>query len=80
VAPYQVGRAIPICIAFDIAAGTYDLWIDENLVLDDRPHNVTRVGIGSVLVSFGSDYDVTATTSTTWGAVKALFRSGAESR
>jgi hypothetical protein len=92
VAPYQVGRVTPICIAFDMTAGTYDLWIDGNLVVADQPHDVTGAGIGSVLVSFGSDsdvgdafyvdnlfvgdYDITPTKSTTWGAVKALFRSG----
>jgi hypothetical protein len=96
VAPYQVGRVTPVRIAFDMTAGTYDLWVDENLVVNDQPHDVTGAGIGSVSVSFGSDsdvgdafyidnlfvgdYDITPAKSTTWGAVKALFRSGSESR
>jgi hypothetical protein len=96
VAPYETGRLTPVWIAFDMTAGTYDLWIDEQLVLDDQPHDVTGIGIGSVVVSSGSDpgvgdafyvddlfvgdYIPTPTAPTTWGAVKALFGSGSGSR
>jgi len=96
VAPYEVGRVTPVCVAFDMTAGTYDLWIDQQLVLDNQPHDVTGVGIGAVFISidnppdtgdafyvdnlFVGDYDpMTPTTTTTWGAVKALFGSGAGS-
>jgi hypothetical protein len=59
---YPTGRVIPIEIIFDMDAGTYDLYYDESLALEDRPHGeISSCGVGSVF--FGTlddaDYDGT---------------------
>jgi len=52
---YPEGRAFGVRIVFDMDAGTYDLWVDGQQLLDDETHGVVGRGVGSVRV--GADFD-----------------------
>ncbi len=53
--PYPLGTTFHLELVFDMADGTWDLYLDGVLVLDDRPHGVAGSGLGAVLV--GSEWD-----------------------
>ncbi len=90
VAVYDLGRAIELRIEHDLDAGTYDLWWDGALVVDDRAHGVTEYGIGRLLIGINHDPDldglfymddllveasiITANSAESWGTVKATWR------
>lgn len=87
---YQISRPFPVRLVYDMDAGTYDVYLDDQLVLADRAHGVVGSGVGSVL--FGclddpdydgrysvddilvTDYLPSASAGATWGWMKALFR------
>jgi hypothetical protein len=87
---YATGRAIELIIVHDLDAGTYDIWWDGALVVDDRAHGVVGAGVGGVYIGIGHDSDLdglfymddllittgplTPTESRTWGAVKSTWR------
>ncbi len=52
---YEAGRALPLVLEFDLDAGTYDLVLDGEMLLDDEPHGVTGRGIGAVYLGPNSD-------------------------
>jgi hypothetical protein len=52
---YPLGRRTRFTFDFDMDAGTYDLWFDGNLVIQDEPYDLTGCGIGSV--HFGTRHD-----------------------
>jgi hypothetical protein len=56
---YEIGRVYPVKYEFDMDAGTYDVYLDGVLVVDDRAHGVVDRGVGAVLFGCGhdSDYD-----------------------
>jgi hypothetical protein len=59
---YVAGQALSLDIVFDMGAGTYDLLIDQVLVVDDEPHGVEPGrGVGSILLGTGNDSDVAGT-------------------
>ncbi|MCB1151524.1 hypothetical protein KDK88_08225, partial [bacterium] len=71
-------------------AGTYDVLLDDVLLLDDRAHGITEDGVGGVLFATSHDVDldgtfsidnllvtadsITAAESATFSAVKRLWR------
>jgi hypothetical protein len=55
VGAYEVGRLYPVALSFDMDAGTYDVWLDGELLLDDEEHGVIGRGIGRV--GFGCTHD-----------------------
>jgi hypothetical protein len=55
---YEIGRAYPVSLVFDLDAGTYDVWLDGLLVLDDEDHGITGRGVGSVLFGCSDDPDL----------------------
>jgi hypothetical protein len=90
VGSYQSDRVIPVRIAFDMVAGTYDVSIDGGQVIFDEPHGVVGSGIGAVLFNYNNDGgvgdcfyidnifiangDPTPVLPVSWGEVKAAFR------
>lgn len=90
VGTYEAGRAIELIVIHDLDAGTYDIWWDGALALDDRAHGVVGVGVGGVYAGIGHDFDLdgllylddlfvttgplTANESRTWGEIKATWR------
>jgi hypothetical protein len=52
---YATGRVFPFGIKFDMDAGTYDIWLDGNLVLEGETHGIVGHGVGAVL--FGCTHD-----------------------
>lgn len=90
VATYVTGRAIEMFIIHDLDAGTYDIWWDGVLVVDDRAHGIVGHSVGGVWTGIDWDPDVdgvfymddlyvttgpfTANESRTWGDVKATWR------
>lgn len=90
VGTYETGRAIEMFIIHDLDAGTYDVWWDGELVLDDRVHGIVGHGVGGLYAGIDWDPDVdgvfylddlhvttgpfTANESRTWGGVKATWR------
>jgi hypothetical protein len=93
IAPYLTGQIISVRVVLDMTAGTYDVWIDDVLWVDDQPHDVVGVAVGALVLTcmhdagigdffyvdnlFVGDYDPTPTTPASWGSVKGLYRSGA---
>jgi hypothetical protein len=85
---FEAGSVCPVALVFDMEAGTYDVWLDGELVLDDEDHGVTARGIGRV--GFGCTHDPdlegsfsvddvrvtdtfpTPVTPATWGRLKRL--------
>lgn len=55
VGDYPEGRAFEVRVVFDMDAGTYDLRVDGQLLLDDETHGVVGRGVGSLRV--GADFD-----------------------
>ncbi len=56
---YSVNRSIPLLIELDLATSTYDLWLDNVLILDNRPHAFSELGINELHVACGHDPDLT---------------------
>ena len=52
---YEIGRITPLRLRFDMAAGTYWVWVDEVLLIANESHGIFERGIGSI--NFGNDYD-----------------------
>jgi hypothetical protein len=77
---YPTGRVVPVEIVFDMDAGTYDLFYDGSLVLDDRAHGVeSGCGVGSVYFGISDDPDFDGAYSVDNISVTAyLFRAGFE--
>ena len=89
VGTYSAGVVIHVLIEFNLDAGTYDVRVDDQLLVDDQPHDVVGVGVGSVLIScthdpntgdsycfdniFVGDFDPTPVAPPSWGNVKARF-------
>jgi hypothetical protein len=90
VGAYQLGRAFEMFIIHDLDAGTYDIWWDGALTLNDRAHGIVGHGVGGLYAGIDWDPDVdgvfymddlhvttgpfTANESMTWGAVKTIWR------
>jgi hypothetical protein len=55
---YEAGRLIPIMLVFDMDAGTYDVWWDGTLILDDETHGIAGRGVGSIVIGTDSDPDL----------------------
>lgn len=55
---FLAGQTLPVLIAFDMDAGTYDIYLNGAQVVFNEPHGVTGNGIGSVLLGCGSDADL----------------------
>ena len=86
---YETGRPYPVHVAFDMDAGTYDVWLDGKEVVTGRAHGITKRGVGAVLIGLNSDVNlegsvyvdnliaigvgVTPAESRSWGDVKAAF-------
>jgi len=84
-----LNQAVPIRIAFDMTAGTYDVTLNGTPLVVGRAHGVTGAGIGSVLVGcnndgnvgdhfyvddlYVADGDPTPAEPASWGAVKTQF-------
>ena len=60
-AVYATGRLYPVEVAYDLDAGTYDLFLDGVKVLDDEPHDVVGHGVGGVIVGTLNDADLDGT-------------------
>jgi len=59
--PYPLGTTFHLDLVFDMADGTWDLYLDGVLILDDRPHGVAGSGLGAVLVGCEWDSDLVGT-------------------
>lgn len=55
---YQTGQPLSVILAYNMDAGTYDIYLDGVQVVADEPHGVTDRGIGSVLFGCDSDADL----------------------
>jgi hypothetical protein len=55
---YEMNRAFPVALAFDMTAHTYDVWLDGQLVRDDEPVAATDENLGVVIFSAGPDDDL----------------------
>lgn len=55
---YDINRVTPIGIIFDMDAGTYDVWLDNLLVLEGETHGIVGRGVGAVLFGCLHDSDV----------------------
>lgn len=55
--PYQTGRNYEILAVYDLDLGTYDIFWDGELVINDEPHDVVQAGIGSVAFGCMNDDD-----------------------
>jgi hypothetical protein len=55
--PYQIGRVHRIMIVHNLDAGTYDVWMDGLLKIDDEPHGIMQRGIGRVALGCANDSD-----------------------
>lgn len=55
---YEVGRAIAVGIIFDMDAGTYDIWLDGQRVLEDETHGIAGRGVGGVIIGCLHDSDL----------------------
>jgi hypothetical protein len=87
---FDVHRPVPLVIAFDMDAATYDVEFDGVTVLDDEPHGVTPYGIGAILFGHEGDEDddgefsvddllvtwqgPSAVEPESWAAAKASYR------
>lgn len=52
---FTTGEPFRVIQEFDMDAGTFSVWLDGELVLEDLVHGVTGDGVGSVI--FGVHYD-----------------------
>ena len=89
VATYSYDQAMTIELIFDMDARTYDIELDDALIVDDRAHGILDRGIGSILVTNSHDLgfdgmfyvdnvsaDVVGFTparAVSWAGVKAAF-------
>lgn len=55
---YEAGRVHRLRMVFDQDAGTYDVLLDDALLLDDRAHGITEDGIGGVAFATKHDTDL----------------------
>ena len=90
IAQYETGRSINLRIEHDLDAGTYDIWWDGALIIDDRAHGIVGHGVGGVYMGFDHDTDldgimyvdnihveassVTSDEAGTWSGVKSAWR------
>jgi hypothetical protein len=90
VASYAVGRPVPLMFTYDMDGGTFDLWLDGQLLLDDEPHGVVGRGVGSIYFGCLDDSDLegqfcvdnivvtdsvpTTALGSTWGQLKDCYR------
>lgn len=49
---YSAGQILRISIEHDLDAGTYDVLLNDTLLLDDRAHGVVGEGIGKFMMKF----------------------------
>ena len=49
---YSAGQVLRLSIEFDLDAGTYDVLLNGNLLLDDRAHGVVGYGVGRFMMKF----------------------------
>jgi len=61
VGDYETGRVTRLRLLFDLDAGTYDVFLDGQVVVAGRAHGVTGTGIGAVLVGTIHDPDLAGT-------------------
>jgi hypothetical protein len=62
VTTYAAGQAVSLDLIFNMDAGTYDLLLDDVLVIDDEPHDVEPGrGVGSLMLGTSNDSNVTGT-------------------
>lgn len=52
---YETGKIYRVILEYDMDAGTYDVWLDNQLALEAESHGITESGIGSINV--GATYD-----------------------
>jgi hypothetical protein len=87
--PYDTERALPVAVVFDMDAGTVDVWMDGQLVLEDEDHGVTDRGVGSVRFGCTHDQDLegrfyvddilvadsytSPVAAASWGRIKGLY-------
>jgi len=58
VGTFEVGRAFPIIVSFDMDAGHYSVWLDGELAVDNEPHGVVGRGVGALICGCMNDPDV----------------------
>ncbi len=56
--PYSAGVPIHFKTEYDMDAGTYDLWVDDSLVISDEAHGVVDSGFGRLQFGQNSDFDI----------------------
>ncbi|MBZ0266639.1 T9SS type A sorting domain-containing protein [bacterium] len=53
------GTPMDFVLEFDMDAGTYDVWVDDVLVVDDQDHGITSPGIGRLAIGDAiGDFDI----------------------
>jgi hypothetical protein len=55
---YNMSVRSPIAIAFDLTAGTYDVWLDGQEVRSDEPITTSGEKLGYIVFSTGPDEDL----------------------
>lgn len=60
---YEAGRLHRLRLVFDQDLGTYDVLLDDVLLLDDRAHGITADGVGGVAFATSHDVDLDGTLS-----------------
>ncbi len=55
IATYETDRIYEFLAVYDLNAGTYDIYWDGALVLNDEPHDIVSAGIGSILFGCAND-------------------------
>jgi hypothetical protein len=58
VGSFTIGRPVALLMVLDLVSGTYDLWVDDVLLLDKRPHAFSEQGIDLLTVGCGHDPDL----------------------
>jgi hypothetical protein len=56
---YSVNHLLPVMIFFDLDAGTYSIWLDGALALQNEPHGVVGRGVGRLAFGIHNDADLT---------------------
>lgn len=55
---YEIGRPLQLRFEYDMDAGTYELELDGELLLEDETHGITDRGVGSVSMGCDNDADL----------------------
>ncbi|MCP3904862.1 MAG: hypothetical protein GY715_14645 [Planctomycetes bacterium] len=55
---YTVGRPYTVSLAYDMTDGTYDIYLDGCLAVENETHGVVGRGIGRVAIGMGFDTDL----------------------